>query len=177
MNFKVVDPQKGKELRRKFEELYFDKEAWHKWYDELSQKIKSILEPKEEFTWDFLKDNSEYQKECTMEEALGYLGKKDRVFVMWNKNHTGFTNGSVIRVYKECLPDGVIEANAAELCDCIKREWDNDGGEAVLPEDIYCFDEGLEWYVIFTHEGWTYGDKPWIKEEDYIRICFIKRND
>ena len=46
-----------------------------------------------------------------------------------------------------------------------------------LPEDIYCFDESMEWYVIFIHEGWEKGwekpNDPELNEDDYIRICFL----
>ena len=42
-----------------------------------------------------------------------------------------------------------------------------------LPEDIYCFDESVSWYAIFTHEGWDGWTSPELDEDVYIRVCFL----
>lgn len=38
------------------------------------------------------------------------------------------------------------------------------------------FDDTMSWYVIFTHEGWDSYSKPELNEDEYIRICFLKRS-
>ena len=110
----------------------------------------------------------------------------DGIFLMWDLlskerlSHKRFSleypKDTVISVPGDFLSQKVVEEwnreQAAWAADCMcEGLW--------LPEDIYCFDETMEWYVIFTHEGWEKGwecpNGPELNEDDYIRICFLQQ--
>ena len=78
--------------------------------------------------------------------------------------------------------DTVISMQANFLSQKVVEEWNREQAAWAadcmceglwLPEDIYCFDESMEWYVIFTHEGWEKPNGPELNEDDYIRICVL----
>lgn len=125
------------------------------------------------YLWVFIKGNEKYQYERTMEQALSYLLEKSQVYVMWDL----FSKERIRlkKVLTDNYPkDTVIAMAVDELCRTITSEWDVwDDTTRYLPEDIYIFDDSMQWTVIFTHEGWDRWTKPELNEDDYVRICFV----
>ena len=77
------------------------------------------------------------------------------------------------------------EAKPEELADLIEEEWfesyrlameDRYNPCPVLPEELYVFDESMEWCVVFTHETTDWEselDDPMKAAES--RLCFVCR--
>ena len=133
------------------------------------------------YLWDCLRDNKEWENECRMEEAAAFLSGKKNVFVMWDlfskERRYGckfcslkYPADIVINIRGDCFARLVVEewnreqAARKAACNC-EGLW--------LPHDIYCFDESMSWYAIFTHEGWDSWTNPELDEDDYIRVCFL----
>lgn len=116
-----------------------------------------------------------------METAAEFLRGKKNVFVMWDLfsskrvlDHKRFSlehpKNTVIKVQGDLLGQKIVEEWNSE-----QAAWAADCGShgLWLPEDIYCFDESMDWYAIFTHEGWDSWTDPELEEDAYIRICFL----
>ncbi len=116
-----------------------------------------------------------------MEEAAAFLRNKKSVFVMWDL----FSNERVNdykRFSLEYPKNTVINVRGDSFARTVIEEWNREQAaweagylcqELWLPEDIYCFDESMSWYAIFTHEGWDSGTNPELDDNAYIRICFL----
>jgi len=132
------------------------------------------------YLWDYLKDNESYELECSMEQACAFLKSKGTIYVMRDIHSRERVNDSCI-FSTQFSKDAVLKVNGGELADRILKEWselyENREKERFFPEDIYCFDDGMDWFAIFTHEGWDQITAPerGLGEDDYIRICFVKR--
>lgn len=125
------------------------------------------------YLWDVL--NEPYDKVVRkQEEALEYLLKKDTVLVMWDicSNERICLNDTIRHNNSK---DAIISVKADELCELVEYEWSSgwDLENRCLPEDIYIFDETMNWCVIFTHEGDDNYTNPELSEDEYIRICFV----
>ena len=184
IEFEIVPPTKARLLRENFIKKYVDTTSSHyrKHIETLRQDADGLFY--DGYLWDCLKCNENYQKECRMEAAAEFLREKKRVFVMWdlfskerlsNKRFSlEYSKDTVVSIQGDFLSERVVEewnreqAAWAAGCTC-EGLW--------LPEDIYCFDDTMEWYVIFTHEGWEKGwekpNGPELNEDDYTRICFL----
>ena len=90
--------------------------------------------------------------------------------------------GSCRRFSLEYPKGTIISTQGSLLAQKIVDEWNDDfaafKADCIcqglwLPEDIYCFDESMSWYAIFTHEGWDSLSNPELDEDAYIRICFL----
>ncbi len=173
--FSVVEKAKALRLRERFISAFID--TSHEMFHEHIEVLHSY--PDGEFyrgyLWCFLEDNGEYEHECTMETACECLKKHNNIYVMWDlfsnhriKNSCKFVNG-----YEKST---VIETSGALVAEMIPDEWGEiyDPSRCWFPDDIYCFDESMNWYVVFTHEGWDSYTNPELKEDDYIRICFVR---
>lgn len=172
MKFQIVTNDKN-ELRKKFIHKFVDTNA-----DNYKKDITTLKEYSDGmcydgYLWDSLK--ADYtQIERTMEQAMAYLKNKGNVFVMWDI----FSKQRVplSRILSNKYPkDTLIEIDSLELSQFISREWSEDyrSDEKYLPEDIYIFDNAMNWYVIYTHEGYDNMMKSDLNEEDYTRICFV----
>jgi hypothetical protein len=173
VNFKIVTKDKNEDLRKEFIERFVDIKTQH--YKNYIETLKEYPDGMcyDGYLWDSLKADYK-QTERTMEQAVEYLKNKDNVFVMWDiySKHRVYDNRILPNKYPK---DTVIEINTIELCPILEKEWgDNFFTEnKYLPEDIYVFDRGMKWYVIFTHEGYDSLTKSGLEEDAYIRICFI----
>ncbi len=174
MKYSIVDKEKAAALKEKFIYSFVNQNS--EWY----QTNIAVLEPCEDgdfysgYLWEGLKDNSNYELECTIENACAYLATKNKTFIMWDLfSKTRISDPSYFA--NAVARDSVILMNAQEAAGVIMHEWYSDwGNERYFPEDLYCFDESMSWFVVFTHEGWdcfTAPDKG-LSEDDYIRICF-----
>lgn len=131
------------------------------------------------YLWDYLKDNELYELECSMEQACDYLRQKGAIYVMQDIHSRERENCPCV-FSAQFSKDAVLKMDGRELADRIPKEWSElywKWSERFFPEDIYCFDDSMDWFVIFTHEGWDQITAPdrGLGEEDYIRICFVKR--
>jgi hypothetical protein len=173
VNFTIVNKEKKKSLREEFIKKFVYTETDH--YKKYIATLKEYPDGMcyDGYLWDSLKADHK-QIERTMEQAIEYLKHKDNVFVMWDiySRHRVYDNSKLATNYPK---DTVIEINSLELCRLIETEWSNYLIDNVncLPEDIYIYDEKLNWYVIFTHEGYDSYTNPDLGEDDYIRICFV----
>lgn len=172
--FQVVDVPKASKLREKFIDAFIN--TRHELYQNYIETFHTY--PDGEFyngyLWEFLLEQQ--ATECNMESACEYLEKQGFVYIMWDlfSNHRVFDKSKFATGYAK---NTIIEASAGSIAKIISHEWEcwNNKSECWFPEDIYCFDDTLSWYVIFTHEGWDSYSKPELKEDEYIRICFMKR--
>jgi hypothetical protein len=170
--FKIVTDDKS-ELRKNFIEKFVDtkKESYKKHIATLKEYPDGMCY--DGYLWDSLK--ADYTLiERKMEQAITFLESKGKVFVMWDifSKHRVPLN----RIFSSKYPkDTLIEIDSLELSKFISREWREDyrSDEKYLPEDFYIFDNTMNWYVIFTHEGYDNIMNPDLDEEDYIRICFV----
>lgn len=83
------------------------------------------------------------------------------------------------RFAEKYTKDIVIEISGNQLAKTVVEEWNqwnqDWNADHWFPHDIYCFDASMDWYVIFTHEGWDQLSRLELGEDDYIRICLMKR--
>ena len=184
MEFEIVPTAKAKPLRDTFIKKFVDITSYHyrKHIETMHQNTDDRFY--DGYLWDCLQCNEDYQKECSMETAAEFLRAKKNVFMMWDlfskERHAHkrfpleYPKDTVISMQGCLLSQKVVEEwyreQAAYAMDCnCEGLW--------IPQDIYCFDESMEWYVVFTHEGWEKGwerpDGPELNEDDYIRICFL----
>lgn len=182
MEFDILPPEKAQHLRQSFIRQFVDTTGSH------YQKHIATLIPYSDglyydgYLWECLLDNDNYQKMCSMETAAAFLNDKTTVFAMWDL----FSNERV-RDYKRFSLDypknTVISAQGDFLGHQITEEWNTEldawqNGYQLydlwLPADLYCFDESMSWYTIFTHEGWDQLTNPELDEDAYIRICFLQ---
>lgn len=176
MEFTIVPLGEKKALRRKFIDKFIDteKEHYKKYISTLREYPDGMCYTG--YLWDCLK--ADYKVvERNMEQAISYLLPKGNVFVMWDifSKKRVFHNSKLSNNYAK---DTVISVDSSELCKFIQSEWmDYFLNNIYLPEDIYVFDKSMEWYVIFTHEGYEKFIKPELGEDDYIRICFVYETD
>jgi len=175
VNFGIVNKEKKESLREEFIKRFVDTETdfYKKYINTLKEYSDGMCY--DGYLWDSLKADYK-QIERTMEQAIEYLKHKGNVFVMWDiySQHRVYDNSKLAINYPK---DTVIETNSLELCKLIEAEWGNYliGDESFLPEDIYIYDEKLDWYVIFTHEGYDSYTNSDLGEDDYIRICFVHK--
>ena len=113
--------------------------------------------------WDKLRHEGEI---TSFEDALSLLKRKNqRVMLVCERDNCIGDSGKI-----------AIIADSAELAEDISFEWYTSYElyeqncymeNAVLPEDIYVFDETYSWYIIFTHEY------PWDEDNEYYekRLC------
>lgn len=184
MEFEIVPSAKAKRLRRTFIEQFLDRtsDRYRKYLESSRAEAGDVFY--DGYLWDCLRCNDQYQKECGMEAAAAFLEEKKRVLMMWDL----FSEERLARrrLSLEYPKDTVISMQGGLLGQKVVEEWNRERAAWAadgmceglwLPEDIYCFDERMEWYVIFTHEGWEKGwekpNGPELNEGDYIRICFL----
>jgi len=173
--FQIVDIQKASKLRELFIDRFIDTK--HELYQEHIEMLHAY--PDGEFyngyLWEFLLEQQ--RTECDMESACEFLGKQGCTYVMWDwfSNHRVFDKSKFSRDYAK---NTIIEASAGSIAKMLPMEWGDwsDKSECWFPEDIYCFDDTMNWCVVFTHEGWDSFSRPELKEDDYIRICFLCMN-
>lgn len=113
--------------------------------------------------WDKLRHEGEI---TSFEDALSLLKRRSQSVILICERDNCFDDSERI----------AIIADSAELAEELSFEWyttyqlheQNCYMEnAVLPEDIYVFDETYSWYIIFTHEY------PWDEDHEYYekRLC------
>lgn len=84
---------------------------------------------------------------------------------------------------KEKIKNFVAQVDVKELAKLIEDEWYDSyklaaqnmyNPEAVLPEDLYIFDESMNWLVVFTHEttDWEFDENNPMKQAE-TRYCII----
>ena len=181
MEFRIVPAEKAEALRTLFIQKFIDITS-----DHYKKHIATLLPYPDGlfyngYLWECLKHNNNNQKECSMEFAAEFLKTKKTIFVMWDlfskervKDNKRFSlqypQSTIISIQGSLLGRKIVtewnkEQDAwAMNCEC-QDLW--------LPEDIYCFDENMNWYAIFTHEGWDHWTNPELDENAYIRICFL----
>lgn len=180
MEFEIVPDEKAKVLRKTFIQQFINTTS-----DHYKKHIATLIQYTDGlfydgYLWDCLQGNNKYQKECSMEAAADFLKDKESVFVMWDlfsKERVNYKRFSL-----EYSEDTIICVQGNLLGQTVVEEWNREQAAwkadcecqgLWLLEDIYCFDESMNWYAIFTHEGWDNWTNPELNEDDYIRICFL----
>ena len=173
MDYAIVSTSDKKILRDRFikEFINTNHEYFRKYIGTLRKYPDGLCY--DGYLWDVL--NEAYDNSRVLQEkAITLLKSKSLVYVMWDiySNYRVVMN-DIIRLNNP--KDTIISVNANELCDLIEYEWaaDWDLGERYLPEDIYIFDNSMNWCIIFTHEGDDSTENPNLNEDDYIRVCFM----
>ena len=159
----IIDPIKASELRANFITAFVDTST--DYFAEL-EKVKPT-DVIDNYIWHYLYDTLYFENftivpfSCAKE----FITKKRRVYTMWDICPSIVTYSFDDKVFSPPKPhylelyesDTVIEWDADELAELLLRELgDYDGTDNVhntLPEDIYVFDDTLEWCVIFTHSA------------------------
>ena len=172
--FEIVEREKAISLRGKYIYSFVDQNL--EGYNDNISTLKFYEDGYfySGYLWDYLRNNNNYELECTIENACDYLAEKDKIYIMWDLfsktrvNDESYLANTITR-------DSVVQMRAQEAADIILREWyTNRDAENFFPEDFYCFDESMSWFVAFTHEGWDCFTAPnrGLGKDDYIRICF-----
>ena len=183
MKFEVIPAERGIALREAFIRRFID------WTGAYYQEHIGFLPLNENsrcydgYLWDCLRDNEQWKKACGMDAAAKFLRGKGHVFAMWDLFSDERVRNSK-RLFAEYPKGTVIRVQGRLLAQTVEAEWEAEQAawrkdcqcEGLwLPEDLYCFDETLNWYVIFTHEGWDHWTNPELDEDAYIRVCFLSK--
>ena len=99
------------------------------------------------YLWDCLRQ----KRQATEEEIRTFLAQKAHVFVMWDVHSQDRIR---IRDYWKFPKRSVLSADAGDVLDSLRY----------LPEDLYIFDDSLDWTCVLTHE-----------DVDGHRLCFLER--
>lgn len=172
MEFEIVSNEIKDKLREMYIKRFINTESDH--YKNYIAILKEYPDGLcyDGYLWDTLK--ADYDKvERTIEQAISYLHNKNYVMVMWDIYSIKRVNDH--KILSCDYPKGsIIKIDSNELCRYIESEWcDFHSSKGFLPEDIYIFDETMDWSVIFTHEGYDNFTNPELAEDVYIRICFV----
>ena len=174
LQYEIIDKHKGIELRKLFIKKFVDENINGYKTNIASVNYEDDSSFYQGYLWDYFKNNCNYELECTLEEASEYLRTKNKIYIMWD-----VFSDKYIRDFsyfsQNVARNSVIQMDAQLVSEIINREWNNKNNlNRVFPEDIYCFDENMEWCVVFTHEEWDAFTAPdrVVNEDDYIRICF-----
>lgn len=131
----VIDGDQANELRAAYIRRFIHTE--HPQYDEYITTRRAYSDGcfYIGYLWDFLR----HHERITEGQVQGRELAEKTVYVFWDL-HSG--QKILIPNYWRFPRDAVLKLNYADLL----------VGAAYLPEDIYIFDETMEWSVIFTHE-------------------------
>ncbi len=180
MKFEIVPMDRAEVLRKSFIQKFIDTAG-----DHYKKHISALIRHGDDlfyngYLWSCLQENDNYQKECTMEAAAEFLKNKKNVFVMWDLFSKERLSGK--RFSLDYPKATVLSMQGSLLGQRIVEEWNDERAAWAagfqcqglwFPEDIYCFDESMSWYAVFTHEGWDSWTRPELAEDAYIRICFL----
>ena len=131
------------------------------------------------YMWDRMPPSFE---DCTFDDALTALReKKGNVLVMGEDDAVRCC--SPLTYNGEKIYNFLFQADAQALAECIQFEWyesyrlaelDMYLADAMLPEDIYVFDESMDWVIVFTHEtsDWDAELYDMMKAAE-SRVCII----
>ena len=180
MKFEIWPTKKAAALRKAFIQKFIDMTS-----DHYQKHIATLVQDTDGlcydgYLWNCLQDNKKWKKECCMEDAAAFLRDKKHVFLMWDLFSKERLSDR--RLSLENPKDTIISIEGSLLSQKIVEEWNNEQDAWTsgfqcqglwFPEDVYCFDESLSWYVIFTHETWDSWTNPELDEDVYIRVCFL----
>jgi len=133
---------------------------------------------KESYLWDLMP--TEYIA-VPFKDALKMLKAKDEDVWFMSEHHPNKGSHCISLKGKRIQPF-LARADANGLANLIEREWYQSyrlsellmyNSETVLPEDIYVFDESMEWVIAFTHEitcDWSLESADMMKAAEY-RLC------
>lgn len=162
MDFEISAAESSRRLRETFIERFVDTKC------EYYQNVLEADEQVRGFLWDCLKAGGKEQ--VTQERAAEFLKGRGGVYFMWDHWRSG-------TVFADEYPGAVVKADGGEIGRLAVSEW-NAEIEAEkrdcyiehpqLPSDIYVFDEGFSWYVVFTHE---FDDCESL--DDIVRYCIL----
>lgn len=135
-NVDVLDKQKCIELRKRYIDRFIDKNQ-KMYYEQIDKKYIFVdghcyLG----YLWDFLLDKELVSEDCIKE----LLQKKTQLYVFWDihscekifiKNYWNFDKEAILKMNFDVLTKGL----------------------QYLPQDIYIFDDNMDWTVAYTHEN------------------------
>ncbi len=181
MKYEIVPNEKAAALRKSFIQQFIDTTSGHyqKYIAAFVQYADGLYY--EGYLWDCLKDNKNWERECRMEDAADFLRDQKSVFVMWDSFSKERTSSYKLRSLGH-HKDTNLKVLGDDLAQIVVEEWNREQAawEAGyqcqglwLPHDIYCFDESMKWYAVFTHEGLDNWTNPELDEDAYIRVCFL----
>ncbi len=147
MNYTIVDQALADRLRADFIDKFTDKTLpfyqkalrMRRFYDGMCYMG---------YIWEVLKQP--YDR-VTREAALGLLEERAEVYVLWDVR----TMKNVAQAFHYRVPkDMVIRVEGRCLAEQLRADLASPSLPAsFLPEDIYVFDDSLDWYIAFTHEA------------------------
>ena len=136
---------------------------------------------KQAYLWDKL--NVDFSV-ATFSNALSELKTRTgKVFIM-SEDHT-LCGLRELLYHNEKVQNFVAQVDVQELAKLIEEEWydsyelaaqDMYNPDAVLPKDLYVFDESMTWLVVFTHEttDWEFDENNPITQAE-TRYCMIHK--
>lgn len=158
----IVDQIKADGLRAKFIKAFVDTST--DYFKNNIENVKATDVQYDTYTCAYLRDTFYWDTSAVIpfDRAIRMISEKQRVYTMWDIQKAPiFTDPDIPFLHPHYLDvyrsDTVIEWDAAELTALIDNELgDYDATDCLrntLPEDIYVFDDSLEWSVIFTHSS------------------------
>ena len=121
MEFEIVSSAKAKLLRETFIKKFVDITSSH-----YQKYIETMRQDGDDsfyagYLWDCLQCNEDYQKECSMETAAGFLMEKKNVFMMWDLfSKERFAHK---RFSLEYPKDTVVSMRGCFLSQKVVEEW------------------------------------------------------
>lgn len=159
------------EIREKFSQSFLL--LWKEFKTENNGLVKLMTGNKYSLTSEMLHlyDMIAISKETTFASAVRRLKSKEgEVYFMSEKSSFPDCEGIVFGGVSH--KGGVFKGNSKELAELIEREWE-EGGERVLPLDLYVFDDSMKKAIVFTSDMAEYEEEVdgEITEKE-TRLCF-----
>lgn len=169
----IVDRIIAKDLRHKFIDRYVDTSTWrYKEIEKIDPRLTAVSQIRC-YLYDTLKDN--VRKLTRYNKVLSYLENSDRdVYIMWDimydqEGEFGKIDADICFFRKYgYTSETMLLMKAAEAAELIRADNANIASyiDRRIPEDIYIFDDSIEWYIAVTHNCLT---DNWNNEN---RTCF-----
>jgi hypothetical protein len=137
---RILPDEKGHEIRARYHEAFLDTTS-----ENYAWRVRDLVQfpdgwAQEGYMWDCLRS----RRRSTWDEICTVIARADEVLILWDIH-----SATRIRIpdYWKFGKDSVLACSPAHL----------ESGLQWLPEDLYIFDETLEWSAILTHEPWLDG--------------------
>lgn len=158
----IIDPLKAAGLRAGFIKSFVDTST--SYFRKNIENVKPTDIQYDTYSCAYLHDtlDRDISSVIPFDRAVRIISEKKRVYSMWDIQRIPISTDPDIHFFKPhhlelYESDSVIEWDAGELTALLEKELgDYDATDCLhntLPEDIYVFDDSLEWCVIFTHSS------------------------
>lgn len=147
----------------------------HEWLANCA--VEGIDHYEKAFLWD--RSIPEFT-ESSFREALDFLRDRDGT-VLFTSEDASHHSQRTLNLNGEKHSGFLAECDAATLAALIEKEWFEDyelelqgcyNPNPILPQDLYVFDDAMQWCVIFTHETTDLETEDLMKAAE-SRFCLI----